>query len=109
MQLSPSSIDALSALAVGFAFAGLIASGFEFLLRRPLGFGALNSGDLRAVLSVPVLVFSAPLLIVRNTVRGQRVERRPMPYVMLATMIACGWSILCGRLVLDMASLFGAA
>lgn len=109
MELSQSSIEALSALAMGFAFAGLIASGFEFLVRRPLGFTALQSGDIRAVASVPLLVFSAPLIILRNTVRGQRLERRPIPYVVLATIIACVWSILCGRLLLDVTWLFSAA
>lgn len=109
MQLSQSSIDALSALAVGFAFSGLIASGFEFLVRRPLGFASLQGGDLRAVLSVPFLVFSAPLIILRNTVRGRVAEGRPIPYVMIATIIACLWSMMCGRLVLDLTWLVATA
>lgn len=104
MELSQSSIEAFSALALGFAFSGLIASGFEVLVRRPLGFSALQTGDLRALASVPLLVFSAPLIILRNMIRG-RGEGRPIPYVMLATVVACFWSMLCGRLVLDLALL----
>jgi hypothetical protein len=50
---------------------------------------------------VPLVVFTAPFLIIRNTVRGQRRERRPIHYVMLATMIACLWSLACGRVVMD--------
>ena len=102
-MLSQSSIDAFSAILIGFAFAGLIASAFEMVARRPLGFAALQTGDLAAFASVPVLVFSAPLVIIRNTVRGRRQERRPVPFVMLATVIACFWSMLSGRLVLDLA------
>jgi hypothetical protein len=109
MALTQSSIDAFSALALGFALAGLVASGFELVCRRQLGFSSLRSGDLRAVATVPVLVFSAPLIIIRNTVRGRRIDGRPIPYVMIATVIACFWSIMCGRLVLDLAQLISGA
>jgi hypothetical protein len=109
MVLQQSSIDAFSALAIGFAFAGLLASGFELMLRRPLGFAALQTGDIGAVATVPVLVFSAPMIIIRNTIRGRRIDGRPIPYVMLATIIACLWSMMCGRLVLDLTQLLTGA
>ena len=109
MALQQSSIDAFSALAIGFAFAGLLASGFELLLRRPLRFSSLQTGDMGAVATVPVLVFSAPLIILRNTIRGRRIDGRPIPYVMIATIIACLWSMMCGRLVLDVAHLLASA
>ena len=109
MVLQQSSIDAFSAIAIGFAFAGLLASGFELLLRRPLGFSTLQTGDLGAVAAVPLLVFSAPLIIIRNTIRGRRLDRRPIPYVILATVIAGFWSMMCGRVVLDLAHLIGTA
>ena len=50
---------------------------------------------------MPLVVFSAPFIILRNTIRGRRLERRPIVFVMLATMIACVWSLMSGRLVLD--------
>lgn len=109
MSFDQSTIDAFSALGLGFAFAGLLMSLFELVARKPLGFGLLHIGGLRAIASVPVLVFSAPLLILRNTVRGRRIERRPIPYVMLATVLAGFWGIMCGRLVLDVANLFTGA
>jgi hypothetical protein len=109
MVLQQSSIDAFSALAIGFAFAGLLASGFELVVRRPLGFSSLQTGDLGAVATVPFLVFSAPLIILRNTIRGRRLDRRPIPYVMIATIIACFWSMMCGRLVLDLTHLLASA
>jgi hypothetical protein len=109
MVLQQSSIDAFCALAIGFAFAGLLASGFELMLRRPLGFSALQTGDIGAVATVPVLVFSAPMIIIRNTIRGRRIDGRPIPYVMLATIIACLWSMMCGRLVLDLTQLLAGA
>jgi hypothetical protein len=105
-MLDPDKLNAFAALGLGFAFAGLLASGFEWLVRRPLSFSLLQAGGIAALASVPVLVFSAPHIIVRNTIRGRRFERRPIHFVMLATIIAGLWSLMSGRLVLDVASLF---
>lgn len=105
MALTQSSMDAFAAIAIGFAFAGLLASGFQLVVRRELGFSSLQSGDIGAVATVPFLVFSAPVVILRNTIRGRRIYGRPIPYVMLATVIACFWSLMCGRLVLDLTHL----
>jgi hypothetical protein len=101
MLIEPAAADALLSLALGFAFAGLLASGFEVFTSRKAGFSLLHAGGVAALASVPLVVFCAPFFIIRNTVRGQRIERRPIHYVMLATMIACLWSLACGRVVLD--------
>lgn len=95
--------EAFAALGLGFAFAGLIVSGFELVARRPLGFRMLEGDRVGALASIPIIVFSAPFLILRNTIRGRRIERRPIPFVMLATIIAGFWSLMSGRLVLDAA------
>lgn len=95
--------EAFAALGLGFAFAGLIVSSFELIARRPLGFRMLHGDRLGALASIPVIVFSAPFLILRNTIRGRRIERRPIPFVILATVIAGFWSLMSGRLVLDAA------
>jgi hypothetical protein len=52
-----------------------------------------------------MLAFSAPFIILRNTLRGRKIEGRPMPFVMLATVIACGWGLLSGRVALDLAAM----
>jgi hypothetical protein len=102
MIIQPAAMDALLSLALGFAFAGLLASGFEVFTTRNAGFALLQKGGMAGLASVPLVVFSAPFLIIRNTVRGQRREKRPVHFVMLATMIACIWSIASGRVVMDL-------
>jgi hypothetical protein len=109
MQVDPSTLESLQALSLGFAFAGFLASGFELMTERRASFHLLQTGGVAAVASVPVLVFSAPFIIIRNTVRGRRFERRPFHFVMLATMIACAWSLISGRLVLDVAQMIAGA
>ncbi len=102
MTIDPAALDVLKSLLIGFAFAGLLASAFELFTTRRADFRLLQAGGLVAVASVPVVVFSAPFLILRNTVRGRRIEGRPIPFVVLAAIIASVWSIFSGRLVLDL-------
>ena len=109
MNLSPSALENIQTLVLGLAFAGLLASAFEWATARRASFGLLSGGGLVALASLPILAFGAPFIILRNTVRGRRIERRPVPFVMLATMLACGWSLVSGRVVLDLAHLVSGA
>ena len=109
MRIDPALIESLQALALGFAFAGLVASAFELFANRRASFALLQAGGLKAAACVPILVFCAPVVIVRNTILGRRLERRPFPSVMLATVIACLWSLMSGRLVLDAAQVLAGA
>ncbi len=103
MQISPTALESFAALGLGFALAGLLASAFELFTKRRASFGLLEMGGPVALACVPVVVFSAPFIILRNTVRGRRFERRPVGFVFAATVIACFWSLMSGRLVLDLA------
>ena len=109
MQISPTALESFSALGLGFALAGLLASSFELFTHRRASFRLLELGGPLALACVPVLVFSAPFIILRNTVRGRRFERRPVGFVFAATVIACFWSLMSGRLVLDLALRIGGA
>ena len=109
MIIQPAALEALQSLFLGFAFAGLLASAFELFTSQRADFKLLQTGGLAAVASVPVVVFSAPFLILRNTVRGRRIEGRPFFFVMAASMVASLWSLISGRVVLDLLLLLGAA
>ena len=103
MDISPSAIESIRTLCVGLALSGLLASAFELVSDRRASFSLLERGGVGAVAALPILAFGAPFIILRNTVRGRRIERRPIPFVMIATIIACGWSLLSGRIALDLA------
>ena len=68
-----------------------------------MSFRLLNEG-LRLVtfLAIPVLTFAAPFIIMRNTIRGRRIERRRFEFVMLATVLAGFWSLMSGTVVVTM-------
>ncbi len=105
-ELTPFHIDAFRSLALGFAFAGLMANVAPALFSKPASFSLLQTGGLAAVASVPLLVFAAPFIIMRNTLRARRFERRPFGFVMLATIIASFWAMAAGKLLLDVISNF---
>jgi hypothetical protein len=108
VTIQPAFVEALQSLFLGFAFAGLLASAFELFTERRADFTLLQTGGLAAIASVPVVVFSAPFLILRNTVRGRQNDGRPVSFLMLAGMTAGIWSLVSGRVVLDLLHLLGA-
>jgi hypothetical protein len=98
--MSPDALNSFFALLIGFAFAGALSSGYQAFVDRPAGFGILErSAAPRAVVTVPFLVFAAPFIIMRNTIRGRRIENRRMVFVMVATVLAGIWSLMSGTCV----------
>jgi hypothetical protein len=99
--MSPESLNSFFSLAIGFAFAGALASGYQAFAQRPAGFGLLNEGVVpKAFAAVPFLVFAAPFIIMRNTLAGAKVEKRRFEFVMMATIIAGFWSLMSGTFFL---------
>ena len=85
------------AIGIGFALAGALVSVYQAFAERPAGFGLLTQGaSPQAFAAVPFLVFAAPFIIMRNTVRGRRIENRRIGFVMLATVLAGFWSMMSG-------------
>lgn len=99
--MSPDALNSFFSLCIGFAFAGALASGYQAFARRPAGFGLLQEGMTpQRFAAVPFLVFAAPFIIMRNTLRGARIERRRFEFVMIATVLAGFWSMMSGTFFL---------
>jgi hypothetical protein len=99
--MSPDVLNNLFSLLIGFALAGALASGYQTLVRQPPGFALLQQGVApQTFAAVPFLMFAAPFIIMRNTLRGRRIERRRAEFVMLATVLAGFWSLMSGTFVL---------
>jgi hypothetical protein len=98
--VSPDQVQSLFALAIGFAVAGVLATGYQALTRCPASFGLLQRGPgVAALAAVPLVIFAAPFIIMRNTIRGREIEDRPIPMVMIATVIAGFWSLISGSVM----------
>jgi len=92
--MSPDALNSLFSLCIGFALAGALTSGYQALLQRPAGFGLLEQG------AAPKTFAAVPFIIMRNTLRGARIERRRFEFVMLATILAGFWSLMSGTFFL---------
>jgi hypothetical protein len=98
--MSPEALQSIIVLLIGFSVAGLLASGYQLVTERPLSFRLLNGGAQPVTfLAIPVLTFAAPFVIMRNVIRGRRIERRRMEFVMLATVLSGFWSLMSGTVV----------
>jgi len=87
-------------LAIGFAVAGLLSTGYQLAASRPASFALLFRGARTSLLAaVAFLIFAAPFIIMRNTVRGSRVEQRRIEFVLLAAIVAGFWSLMSGTVV----------
>jgi hypothetical protein len=105
--MTPEAIQSLLQLGIGFAVAGALSSGYQLIAQQPASFRLLAQGALAASLAaVPFLVFAAPFIIMRNTVRARMIENRRFEFVMLATALAGFWSLMSGSFVVMVFSAF---
>ena len=95
--MSPGAVQSLMCLALGFAMAGMFASAYQFVTERPPSFSLLERGpQVTTFAAVPFLIVAAPFIIMRNTLRGRRIEGRQFQFVTLATILAGIWSLMSG-------------
>lgn len=98
--ISPEIVVSFFSLALGFAVAGLCATAYRLFAEGFPSFRLLEGGPAAARFAcIPLLMFSAPFIIVRNTVRGCRLEGRPAEFVMVATVVAGLWSLMSGTVM----------
>ena len=99
--MSPEQLQSFLALAIGFSLAGLLATGYQCVTERPASFHLLNEGPhIRTFAALPLVIFAAPFIIMRNTIRARRIAGRRFEFVMLATILAGFWSLMSGTLVM---------
>jgi hypothetical protein len=99
--MSADQLHSLLALAMGFALAGMICSGYQLVAARPVSFGLLTRGpSVAAVAAVPLLVFAAPFVILRTIVRAGMSAPQRFELVMGATILVGLWSLMSGTFVM---------
>ena len=99
--MTPEALQNLLSLALGFAMAGLFTSAYQLATSKLPSFGMLSTGPSpQAFAAVPLLIFAAPFLIMRNTLLGRRQERRRFQFVFFATVISGFWSLMSGMVLM---------
>jgi hypothetical protein len=95
------SIQLLLSLALGFAIAGMCSSAYRVATAKLPSFSVLSTGPRPEVFAaVPLLVISAPFLIMRNTILNSRHEGGRFEFVFVATIVAGFWSLMSGLVLI---------
>lgn len=94
--MSQTQIDSFLALGLGFAFAGLVMAVYRAWRDQPPSFSMLLAGGPIGLAAIPLLAAAGPAIIMRNTLRGRKYEKRKIHFVAMATVIASFWSIAIG-------------
>jgi hypothetical protein len=95
-------------LAIGFAFAGMLATGYQAATSHPASFHMLERGPRPATFAaVPFLVFAAPFIIMRNILWARHIEGWRFWVVMSATIVAGFWSLMSGTLAVSALTALG--
>jgi hypothetical protein len=107
--MSVEALQSFLALAIGFAVAGLMSSGYQLVSARPASFRMLQGARRSAALAaVPFLIFAAPFIIGRAILRGGMAGRQRVEIVMMATIVAGFWSLMSGTVVVMALQTLGA-
>ena len=106
--MSVEAVQSFFALAIGFALAGLLATGYQAATNRPASFRMLQGGPHPATFAaVPFLVFAAPFIIVSNVFYRRHIEGWRFGVVMSATMVAGFWSLMSGTVAVALLMALG--
>lgn len=99
--LSPGALESFATVALGFAVAGVLATGYQLVARRPASFALLEQAPRGgAFAAMPFLVFAAPFVIMRATLCAPSAgDFRRFQLVMGTTIFASCWSLMSGTAV----------
>lgn len=100
LVMSPEVWANLLSLALGFSLAGALTHGYQAATSGHAGFALLSQdARIKALMSVPFIVFAAPFLIMRNILMDRTRHPSRMIFVMIATVIAGFWSLMSGTAI----------
>ncbi len=91
------------AITTGFVFGEVIGSFHQLVTGKRINFELLTEGGPMVVFSAFVLVLAGPMVVMRNAIRGQFIDRRPGHWLALSTLICALWSFMSGIFVLSFA------
>ncbi len=95
-------------LLLGFSVAGALATGYQLVTARPASFNIFGDGTGPvAVAHVPFLAFAAPFIMVRDAIRVRRSGAENFIAGMVVSMIAGAWSLMSGKVVMQVMTMLG--
>ncbi|QFT31651.1 hypothetical protein FIV00_14240 [Labrenzia sp. THAF82] len=87
----------------GFVAAGVLGSLYQLVTKEPPKFNFGGEGFLSFLTGITLCVFAGPFIIMRNAIRGRRIEKRPLGWLVASSTIAGMWSVCSGVMVMNVA------
>ncbi|MEI2383971.1 hypothetical protein [Breoghania sp. JC706] len=94
-------LTATYAICIGFVLAGLIGSFFQLVTDRAPNFDFDARSAMDFAWGMVMCILAGPFIIMRHAIRGRRVERRPIGWLVASSTIAGMWSLFSGILILN--------
>ena len=86
----------------GFVFSAVLGSFWQLFKAEPVGFSVTYSSWVAGFSGVIFCVFAGPFIIIRNSIRGRKIEGRPIGWVVAASGIASLWSFCTGLVLIQL-------
>ncbi len=87
----------------GFVAAGVLGSLYQLVTEQPPRFSFASESLLVFLTDMFLCLFAGPFIIMRNAIRGRRIENRPLGWLVASSTIAGMWSMCSGLLVMNVA------
>ncbi|MCX2722294.1 DUF6949 family protein [Roseibium salinum] len=87
----------------GFVAAGVLGSLYQLITKEPPRFNFAAEGLMAFMAGIFMCVFAGPFIIMRNAIRGRRIENRPLGWLVASSTIAGMWSMCSGVMVMNVA------
>ena len=87
----------------GFVAAGVLGSFYQLLTNNPPRFQLRLESLVGTVSSCLMCAFAGPFIIMRNAIRGRRIENRPIGWLVASSTIAGMWSVCSGLVMMRFA------
>jgi hypothetical protein len=94
--MSTDMIVAIFSIAIGFVLAGVLSSFYQLVTARPARFDLQADSIVSGIAQTFLIMFAGPAILMRNAIRGRRIEGRPVGWLFASTAIAGAWSLCSG-------------
>jgi hypothetical protein len=94
--MSTDMIVAIFSIAIGFVLAGVLSSFYQLVTARPARFDLQADSIVSGIMQTFLIMFAGPAILMRNAIRGRRIEGRPVGWLFASTAIAGAWSLCSG-------------
>ncbi len=87
-------------IALGFVLAGLLSSLYQLVTSKPARFEMQAETIVLGIAQTFLIMFAGPAILMRNAIRGRRIEHRHVAWLVASTAIAGAWSLCSGVMLL---------